>query len=291
MARINSLRHRAQFTVIAALLCAAPSTVYAAFEAQLYAITTWDAGCSGGTRTSWDDMGDAWYDEITDNSWSGGSGHGYQAYTRDRRLIDGNIADSWFTDRSLINFGNDTAFLDEGDAAMVCTHGSEISGRWAGTMRINEKGGGNCKAWQNHMELGDVDLEFLHLSSCFSLDDNQWPFEWLDSFKGLHQVNGFHGVMWINIWRTAHYQSFARDAFETSIAAAWLDNLYEPGAAGADDQCPVAYGSGASEADLWYRMGNERYNRVFSDPKAYWWGAIYMGGCDPNGEDACGSGI
>ena len=290
MTATNFFRQGMQLAAIAALLCAAPSTVGAAYEAQLYAITNWNAGCSGGTRNAWDDMGDAWYDEITDNAFFWG-GHGFSAYTRDRRRVNGNIADSWFTDTAIVGFGNDTAFLDEGDAAMVCTHGSESSGRWFGKLRIDEAGSGNCNAWQGHMELGDSDLEFLHLSSCNSLDDNQWSRKWLDSFKGLHLVTGFHGIMYISEWRAPHYRDFSEDAFESSIADAWIDNLYFPDTSGSDDQCPVAYGAGSSEVDLWQGMRNERYDNVYSDPEARWWGAIYIAGCDPLGEDACGDGV
>ena len=263
-----------------------------ALEAQLYAITTWNAGCSGSTRNSWDDMGDEWYDAITDDDPTWWWGHGSEAYSRDRRQVNGNIADSWFTDTSLASFGNDRTYLDEGDAVMICTHGAESSGRWFGRMRINEAGSGNCNAWQGHMELGDLDLEFLHLSSCQSLDDNQWSSEWLDSFNGLHQVDGFHGLMWIGSSLEDDYEDFADDAFDCSIADAWLDNMYRPNISGSDDQCPVAYATGSTEGDLLNRLGNERYDNVYSDPTSpNWWGAMYIGGCDPANEDVCGDDI
>jgi hypothetical protein len=37
----------------------------AALEAKMYAVTTWNAGCSGSTRSSWDDMAEAWYNDIS----------------------------------------------------------------------------------------------------------------------------------------------------------------------------------------------------------------------------------
>lgn len=269
----------------------APDPASAAMEAQLYAITVWDADCNGGTRNAWDDMGDAWYNDIT---WEGFWfwGHGSDAYSRDRRVVNGNIADSWFTDTAKAAFGNDVTYLDEGDAVMLCTHGSESNGRYAGTMRIDEPGSGNCKTWQGHMDLGDSDLEFLHLSSCQSLDDNQWAGEWHDSFKGLHQVNGFHGFMWISSSFTGDYSGFSNDAFHEPIADAWLDNLYRPNVSGSDDQCPVSYAVGANSADCWNRIGSEEYDDVLSDPTTVrYWGCIYISGCDPANEDVIGDDI
>ncbi len=50
---------------LVAILCGALPASATRYEAHLYAITTWDGGCGGSTRNAWDDMGDAWYDEIT----------------------------------------------------------------------------------------------------------------------------------------------------------------------------------------------------------------------------------
>lgn len=153
-------------------------------EAKLFAITKWDAGCPGGQRDWWDDMGDAWYNELTSN---------WPLYIKDGRYINGNIADSWFTDADIVWWGNDQTYVDEADVCMICLHGDDIDSRWHGSVRINESGPGDCRTSQADMVFGDLDLEFLHLSSCHSLEDNQWFFEWASSFDGLHQVDGFHG--------------------------------------------------------------------------------------------------
>lgn len=267
-------------------------------EAKLIAITTWDAGCPDGNRPLWDDMGLAWYNEITSvgfhfGSWFGGDwwwfGHGPDAYTRDGTYINGNIADSWFTDSDIVWWGNDHNYVDEADACMVCLHGNDPSGRWEGSVRVNEAGPGNCRTWQGDMAFGDLDLEFLHLSSCHSLDDNQWFFEWLSSFDGLHQVDGFHGEMWIGTSLINDYEDFANDAFDIDIASAWLDNMYHANISGSCDQCPVAYAVGNNCSNMWNRIGNERYNYVYSDPTTIGYvGCIYISNCDPCGEDVCG---
>lgn len=262
-------------------------------EAKLFAITTWNAGCSGSARSLWDDMGLAWYNEITRKGFyflgSWWFGHGPDAYLKDGAYINGNIADSWFTDSDVVWWGNDKHYVDEADACMVCLHGGENSGRWQGSVRVNESGPGNCRTWQGDMEFGDWDLEFLHLSSCHSLDDNQWFFEWTSSFDGLHQVDGFHGEMWIGSSFIDDYEDFADDAFDMSIADAWLDNMYRTNINGAYCQCPVAYAVGANIVDMWFRIVTERYNKVHSDPHNIGYvGCFYIDGCDPSGEDVCG---
>lgn len=270
-----------------------PQIANAAREAKVYAITTWNASCGGSTRNWWDDMADAWYNEITDTGFSFFglclSGHCHDAYSRDGKQYDGNIVNSLFADKSVVAWGRDDINLDEADAALVAWHGSESGNVYRGSMRVNEAGEGDCSLRQDEMKLGNQDLEFLHLSSCQSMDDNQWS-TWWKAFNGLHQVDGFHGFMWIGSSLVNDYKDFADDAFDTSIAEAWLDNLYVPNISGSDDQCPVAYGVGASVDDLWNRMNHERYDYVMSDPKTFsYWGAIYISGCDPANETVIGS--
>jgi hypothetical protein len=259
----------------------------------MYAVTTWNAGCSGSTRDAWDDMADAWYDEITDSGvslfgwclW----GHCGEAYSRDGRQVNGNIVNSQFADSSVVSWGNDSAHVDEGDAALVAWHGAESGNVYLGSMRVNEVGGGDCTLRRDEMEVGDWDLEFLHVSSCQSMDDNQWS-TWWQAFGGAHQVDGFHGLMWIGSGLVGDYSDFADDAFDTTIADSWLDNMYRPDISGSDDQCPVAYAVGANSADTWSRIGSERYDHVLSDPTNIgYWGVVFIGGCDPAAETVINS--
>ena len=168
--------------VIGALL-AVPDDAWSR-DAAGRVITLWNGGCSGSTRGWWDNMVRAWYDEVSNTApiW----GHGPYAYGRKGLKVNGSIVDSDFADASAVWWGNDhgSGRPDAVDAFMVGLHGLEASNdAWVGRVRVNEAGSGNCNAWQGHMEFGDLDLEFLHLSSCFSMDREDWWPEWSRSFE------------------------------------------------------------------------------------------------------------
>ena len=275
------------------------SIVFAGFQqpssgekgAVVKAITHWNSSCSGGQRDDWAYMVDGWYDDIT-NTLPSPWGHGTLAWWQDGSFTNGNIVDSDFVDLSLQTWGRDwvdDTGIDEPDALMVALHGGVSSdGRWYGRVRVDEAGSGNCNAYQGDMEL-DYDLEFLHLSSCNSMNRPVWFSNgWSSSFRKLRQIDGFHGYMWIWSPYRSRYTDFADDAFDTSIAMSWLDNLYIPNADGAgSDECPCSRGVGATSADLWNRMFNEQYDWTYdSDPTPNVHGVIYLIGCDPAGESA-----
>jgi hypothetical protein len=204
-------------------------------------------------------MADAWYDEVTNSGFSLFGwclwGHCGDAYSRDGRQVNGAMVNSMSADRGVVSWGNDSAHVDEADAALVAWHGSESGNVYQGSMRVNEAGAGDCTLRRDEMRVGNWDLEFLHVSSCQSMDDNQWA-SWWQAFGGAHQIDGFHGLMWIGSGLAGDYSDFADDAFDETIADAWLDNLYRPDISGSDDQCPVAYAVGASSADTWSRIGS-----------------------------------
>lgn len=249
-------------------------------ETKMYGVTVWDGGCSGSTRNSWDDMVEAWYDVMGDSSW----------YHKKFKLVNGNIINSKFADATKVSWGRDSSYLDDADAAMLFWHGSEDGDVYRGKMRLDESGDGDCRVREDEMDLGDQDLEFLALSSCQSLDDNQWK-QWWKSFKGLHQLDGFHGLMWISSGRVSDYRNFAEDAFDGPIADAWLDNLYDTNIGDDNvDQCPVAYGVGNGRTDLWNRIDHERYDNIQSDPTTHTrWGATFIIGCNPASESVVNS--
>lgn len=251
-------------------------------------VTQWDSSCDASNRYGWGTMLNDWYEDITDSRrtpW----GHGTRAFWRDGFYQNGSIVDSDFTDPGAVAWGNDFAEdrVDEPDAILVGLHGSPGTGdRWNAHVREDEAGDGNCVSWQGHMRLGNEDLEFLHLSSCHSMNEEVWWDEWQSSFHRLHQVNGFHGVSYVARAYGHRYGGFADDAFEISIADAWIDNLYKYRSRGRN-MCPVARGVGFGTADLWNRMDHERYDWVFSDPDgAYAMGVVYISGCDPSGAPA-----
>ena len=259
-------------------------------EAKIYAVTTWDAGCPGSKRSWWDNMADAWYDEITRVGFSilgqCALGHCGDAYKRDGRRVNGDVINSKFADASVVSWGNDASYLDDADAALVAWHGSESGDDYNGSMRVNEAGSGNCTLARSEMRIGNTDLEFLHLSSCNSMDNNQWG-AWWKAFGGAHQVDGFHGFMWIGEGHVDDYEDFADDAFSENIADAWLDNMYITDVSGSFDQCPVAYGVGKNYADVVSRMNSEQYDKVWSsNPTVGHWRATYFSGCNPQNAGA-----
>jgi hypothetical protein len=262
-------------------------------EVMAYVITTWDEDCDGSRRNEWDNMVSAWYNDIrNDDALPDGHGVG-AAWIIAFMNNDGYISDGQFVDPDNQAWGNDVNHADLPDAFMAGLHGGNDGGdhRWYGKVKFDEAGSGNCFAYQGHIELGDGDLEFLHLSSCYSMDREDWWNEWNSSFDGLHQIDGFHGLMWIGEDYRARYRHFSDDSFWISIADSWLDNLYAEDASNGYDQCPVARNVGTDDDDSLTRMNNERYNAIYwvdppglgSDRRHR---ARYIRGCDPQGKEA-----
>jgi hypothetical protein len=248
-------------------------------------VSKWDSTCSGNNISSWDNMVEHWYDEITD-----GGAHGVEAFWQDGFYVNGWIVDSDFTDPSIASWGNDDADdrLDEADFFALTMHGSDASDlRWQGSVRSDEAGSGNCSTYQGSMLFGDSDLEMIFLSSCYSMDQGNWFDEWESSFGGAHQIHGFHGVMWISWTYYGRHTDYADDSFYIATADALVDNMFINNALlSGDDQCPVAQGVGSDTTDLWDRVDHEQYDWMFSDPTGLRNGTVYVGGCDPQGKGA-----
>lgn len=255
-------------------------------EASVRVITSWTSACSASSVSAWDNMLDGWFEDITDGrGWP--FGHHSKAWNRDTFKVNGSIVDSDFTDSSRTSFGNDEARgrIDEADAFMLGLHGGEAASddHYYGKVRVNEPGAGNCYFFQDQM-LFDRDLEFLHLSSCHSMCDDNYR-QWIGALNRCHLITGFHGIMWISTSFTSRYRRFSADSFRYSIAEAWIDNHHS--VAGRYDHCPTSFGVGNSVSNLWSRMENEEYDRVYPDPSttaSRWYGIIYIEDCDPLGD-------
>ncbi len=284
-------------------------------------VTAWNSPCNGKPLGVMDDMLRSWYDEMTNIAAPPG-GRGFQAWNRGAFHHNeyfhyfGNglwtnlpIAESDFLDKDRKSWGrdDDPGQVDSGDAAMIGLHGGEraLEGSWSALARVDAPGPGDCLANQEDMAFGDGDLEFLHLSSCVSMDEDDWT-DWEASFAGVHQIDGFHGMSYAHgaaEW-LARYRNFAVDGFHAPIAISWVENLYRDSCAWnpathrneATDQCPVAHGVGvgagaAAEADCWSRLFAERYNDVFGDPVTPAFHCVtYVKGCDPRVKDPIGGG-
>ncbi len=255
-------------------------------------------GCGGGDRSHWPDMVDHWYDEM------GSKGH-----TKDGQYTNGSMTIQRFCDPDWTSGCRDYLYADNADAFMIATHGSDNGDHWAGTMRY---------PWNSHCKLdaggsaddmwvGSVNAEFIHLSSCYSADDDNLsgirnmmydPVDTPVNGRRAHQVDGFHGLMWIGSSFDNNYEDFADDAHSMAIARSWVSNLYDDTIDCAwydpfnwfdtcDEQCPVAYTIGSTGDDALTRLLNERYNYIYSDPSGhsgYAW--RYIVNCDPQGESS-----
>lgn len=273
-------------------------------EARVFAVTTWDAdpSCSQVGMPEWEALSRAWYEEITDvGSTSAGvcvQGHCDEAYGKGPAQIDGPIANSDFADPDAVGlWGKDSAHLEKGAAVLVAWHGRRLvtseGSVYAGAMRVDGSGApglaaatrDDCTLRSDEMRIGDDGLDFLHFSSCHSMDDRLWS-AWTESYDGAHQIDGFHGYVFVNDWQEPDYEGFAFDAFYMSIAEAWLDNMYRPEVDGsgedAVDQCPVAHAVGKDLPDAWNRISTERYDEVYEDPVGADSAVVfYIEGCDP----------
>ena len=273
-----------------------------ALDAKVFAIGDFvpssSGGCGGNDVGHWPDMVDHWYDEM------GSHGH-----TKDGQYTNGSMTIRRFCDYDWDADCRDYVYADDADVFMIALHGSDSGDHWAGTMRAPWKGhcaldGGGSS---DEMWIGDNNAEFIHLSSCFSADDDnlngirEAMYDPIDSpVNGAraHQWDGFHGIMWIGGGYDGDYEDFADDAHSVAMSRAWVDNLYDSTVdcdwydpfnwfGTCQEQCPVAYSIGPTESNVLSRLNNERYNNVYSDPTgSNWYAYRYIVACNPVGESA-----
>ncbi len=298
--QIRSLGSLRYATLAVALIGVLATPIIAAathLEAKMYGVDNWDLDCSGNSL-NWSAQVDRWYNEMDNHGW----------YSRDGRFVDTSMDRDPFCDPDQANPNCvDHNRIDDGDAVMIFMHGSDKDNHWRGKLRDKDaaevnhcyidapeaatEGGGGAE-----MFLGDIDMEFMHFSSCNSMDDdnltNAWrvfrdPADSPGNGRRLHQADGFHGFMWIGSSLRQDYEDFADDAFSVSIRESWMDNMYRVNMGDNNaDQCPVAYAIGSNRSDCFNRLDNERYNNIFSDPSSnahYCY--YYYEGCDPDGDD------
>lgn len=270
----------------------------AAMQVKVFVISDFvssgSGGCGGDDRSHWDNMVDEWYDEMED--------HGH---TKDGFYKNGSMTLQRFCDVGWRSGCRDHIYVDNPAAAMIATHGSDSSDHWAGTMRYpwNSHCRLDAGGADNEMYLGDEHLDFIHLSSCHSADDDNLAgirHALTDPGEGgyAHSWTGFHGNMWIGWIHDDDYEDFADDAHSVSIAEAWVSNHYRNNSVGCewwdllnwsgtcDDQCPVAVAISTNTSNASTRLLNERYNYVYSDPTGNSaWFAMGIEGCNPVGED------
>lgn len=259
-------------------------------EAIVQFITKFDGGCcsSCDDLDVDEDLIRAWYDEITDSDRHG------NALEKDGFYQNGSVVNSDFADAVAYSWGADDEGdgIDDSDIAMFSTHGSDPNGsRWSGEVRVNESGSGDCVIEQEELILGNDDLEIFFLMSCETMNEESWWPEWSDSFEGIHQIEGFHGLYVTCSGYEGRFRDLGDDGFDIGVADAFIDNLYDgntPGS-GSFDQCPVARSVGTSKSNASSRLSNEEYDNRgnYSDlpsGTSRYHIVRYIKGCDPEDE-------
>lgn len=293
--------------VTAAALAPDASALYVGMYAIGDFVAKGSGGCGSADRPSWPGMVQAWWDHMGDH------GHYRGPITSRYKYVDGALTITKLCDTSFDPDCRD--YLDSGfrgidsmDAAILATHGSDVGEYWAGKMRMpNASIPDSCDIDSTEMRLGDSSLEFIHLSSCFSADDDNLPgirlamedpSDSTSSGRRAHLWLGFHGIMWISSGFKGDYHDVAHDGHSIPIANAWVQNLYRPDqfncaywdpwnfGGTCQDQCPVAYAISDTFPNAVTRLMTERYNFVYGDPPGntnYAWMAF--ADCDPDKED------
>lgn len=288
--------------LLAVVLAVLASPAWAASEAKMYVVTNLNLGnfgvpgyCTGKSISEWDDMLDGWYDAIDD----------FGVFFKDGKQVDGAFTRSLLCDPDAIPGCSDTVNLDDADAAIIGLHGSDSGNHWRGTLRHDGTPAANsdctidaAETGSGEMFVGDTDLEYLHLSSCNSMDDDnlsetrRWFHDPVDSpvnGQRLHMATGFHGFMWISSGYADDYEDFAWGG-HILLGSAWMDEMYGWGINFAYEQCPVAYSVGSSLNNCVNRLTAEGYQNVIdpalkTDPSSInYWCVKFFDGCSPKGE-------
>lgn len=149
---------------------------------------------------------------------------------------------------------------------------------------------GDDDSGSRHMELGNggtgEEADIMVLYACNNPQYEVWQLNGYNatshSSGQFNMINGFHG----DVWEVSGYQDdlegYATDAKWNAIGDAWIDRMYDPRNAGADDNCPLtlAYGANQSETDDFYvNAGWNDFHDTGSRsgaPRLY-----YLCGCDP----------
>ncbi len=251
-------------------------------EIHTYSIDNMDnCTCTGSNLIGWGECISGWSDVLSLN----------QNWEEDISLSESYIQSYLFADPNLQSWGEDYTYLDDADAAMIATHGGHPNNYHQFTMCHVPIGGGSCHSKQVDMELGDTDLEFLHMFNCHSLCDSLlWgSSQWRASFNGIHILTGFHGRMRVGgSTSCAGLQLLAYDSilFNIAVGDSWVDREYFYISSVDAYMCPIVMVEGNSYIDAYVRIENERYTNSssYSDPTGDYIMIRYVEGCDPEGE-------
>ena len=112
---------------------------------------------------------------------------------------------------------------------------------------------------------------------------------WQPVFSGIHQVNGFHGIVAVTGTLRNGLHRVAIYGLDNAVGERWVDELYEENANNGMDNCPITDVGGNTTAGATYRLQHETYSNrnTFSDLIQPWmYVYYYIEGCDPeNGSE------
>jgi hypothetical protein len=239
-------------------------------------------------------MAAAWYNQM-----------GAMGNIRTGAFIDGNTTVRRFCDPTVNPGCIDFAYVDWPDAAIVAAHGFDAGNAWGALMRNSDLG--TCSTVMGgaapNVYVGDSNLKFLNASSCLSLNDSYFSGMRASMMKNvpgkaLHEMTGFHGLMWISSSFNGNYANAAFLGHVQPVSTAWVTSHYKPNqfACAAWDpfgffgtcrsQCPTAMTIGPTGGNALNRLVNERYNNsaAFGSPtgRNYYAWMGYLG-CHPVG--------
>jgi hypothetical protein len=152
-----------------------------------------------GNRDAWDDSCDGLYNRLVGDGW--------------QSAFHWADTDAWETDWKDESLGGEEdAWSDSADIAMLCTHGGGAwDGNWGNILLTSARMGSthtdaDVSPGDAYMAYGDNNLEWLAFDSCSVLADTA-PFDgaapyndsyWAATFNRLHLMLGFNNEMYVN---------------------------------------------------------------------------------------------
>ena len=199
-------------------------------------------------------------------------------------------------DPDLVAGGQDYWYIEGTDIVMWTGHGGrgsqqEQPRRWY-YKRADEYNGDNCATSpRTQMMLGETllpDISILHILSCQSMewDDSVYWNTWGPVAKGIHQINGYHGLAYgsADELRDDYYR-LARDGYSSgAVSNEWIIEMYEEDIEPGIDNCPASFAGGNTSQRPYYLLTHETYsNLAYTDilnPTE--WSYNHASPCDPD---------
>ncbi|NLH48354.1 MAG: hypothetical protein GX444_07100 [Myxococcales bacterium] len=202
-----------------------------------------------------------------------------------------NINHLWMTDYNLVDWGRDHLKMETYHFVIISGHGGTVTVNNLDQNRIKlgkQNPNGDCYVYPRYqMKIGDNNqhkLKILHLVTChgMTVDQGRLANTWNNTFAGIHQIHGFHGVSWSMPALLSDFEHLANHGQGNNVAYEWLFEMHHEEFE--FDQCPVVYIGADSETQANQIFQNETYrvrdDPIYTEPSLFkrW----YFEGCDPS---------